>query len=107
MHQAAKGVLAIGVVGSLFTLVVLILGSLWPAMALHALVDISQGVLGWLAFRKVRIEDDLIAAFGESALRLTSQREDLIDRINGWLIGQTSSISRYTELSNQKKLRRE
>jgi membrane protease YdiL (CAAX protease family) len=50
-YQGAKGVLAVGVVGALFTLVVLISGSLWPAIALHALVDISQGLISWLALR--------------------------------------------------------
>jgi membrane protease YdiL (CAAX protease family) len=50
-YQGAKGILAVGVVGALFTLVVLMSGSLWPAIALHALVDISQGLVGWLALR--------------------------------------------------------
>lgn len=66
-HQGAKGVLATGVVGSLLTLVVLILGSLLPAMALHALADIGQGVIAWVAFRKVQSEGDLVARVGESA----------------------------------------
>ncbi len=66
-YQGAKGILATGVVGGLFTLVVLILGSLWPAMALHALVDIEQGVVAWLVFRKARGEGDLVAELGESA----------------------------------------
>ena len=55
-YQGAKGVFATGAVGSLLTLVVLISGSLLPAMALHALIDVGQGVVGWLAFRKVQGE---------------------------------------------------
>lgn len=50
-YQGAKGVLAVGVVGAFFTLVVLLLGSLVAAMVLHALVDIGQGVIAWLALR--------------------------------------------------------
>jgi len=56
-YQGAKGLLASGAIGGLLTLVVLILGSLLPAMALHAIVDASQGVVAWLAFRKMREED--------------------------------------------------
>ena len=66
-YQGAKGVLATGVVGSLLTLVVLISGSLLPAMALHALVDIGQGLVAWLALRKVQGEGDLVVRLGESA----------------------------------------
>jgi CAAX protease family protein len=51
-YQGPKGVLATGVLGALFTLVVLGLGSLWPAIALHALVDVGQGVVAWLVLRK-------------------------------------------------------
>jgi uncharacterized protein len=51
-YQGTKGILATGIVGGLFTLVVLIFGSLWPAIALHALVDIGQGSIAWLALRR-------------------------------------------------------
>jgi membrane protease YdiL (CAAX protease family) len=50
-YQGAKGILATGVVGGLLTLVILISGSLLPAIALHALIDISQGLVAWLALR--------------------------------------------------------
>jgi membrane protease YdiL (CAAX protease family) len=66
-YQGAKGILATGVAGGVFTLVVLILGSLLPAMALHVLVDLGQGIVAWLAFRKVQGgEDDLVARNGTS-----------------------------------------
>lgn len=65
-YQGVKGVLATGVVGSLLTLVVLIFGSLWPAIALHALVDAEQGLVAWLVLREVR-EGDVVTILGESA----------------------------------------
>jgi membrane protease YdiL (CAAX protease family) len=58
-YQGANGILTTGVVGGLLTLVVLILGSLWPAMAVHALVDIGSGLVAWLVFRKVQNEGEL------------------------------------------------
>jgi uncharacterized protein len=66
-YQGVKGILGTGIVGGLLTLVVLISGSLLPAIALHALVDISQGLVAWLVFRKVQGEGDLVARVGESA----------------------------------------
>jgi membrane protease YdiL (CAAX protease family) len=65
--QGVKGVLATGVVGGLFTLVVLISGSLLPAIALHALTDIGTGLVAWLALRKVQGAGDLITGLSESA----------------------------------------
>jgi uncharacterized protein len=50
-YQGIKGILATGIVGGLFTVVVVICGSLWPAIVLHALVDIGQGLIAWLALR--------------------------------------------------------
>jgi CAAX protease family protein len=47
-YQGAKGVLATGTAGTAFTVVVLALGSLLPAMALHAIVDIGEGLAAWL-----------------------------------------------------------
>lgn len=51
-YQGWNGVIRTGVVGGLFTLVVAISGSLWPAIALHALVDLGSGMLSWLALRE-------------------------------------------------------
>jgi hypothetical protein len=52
-YQGIKGVLATGVVGILLTVVVLVFKSLLPAIALHAFVDIGQGLVAWLVLRKV------------------------------------------------------
>jgi len=54
LYQGWNGVLLTGLVGAFFTLVVAIFGSLWPAMALHALVDLSNGMMAWLALREGR-----------------------------------------------------
>ncbi len=50
-YQGWNGVLRTGVVGMLFTLVVAILGSLWPAIVLHFLLDLGMGLIAWLALR--------------------------------------------------------
>jgi membrane protease YdiL (CAAX protease family) len=47
-YQGIAGALATGVVGALLTLVVLMLGSLWPAVVIHLLIDLQQGVAAWL-----------------------------------------------------------
>jgi membrane protease YdiL (CAAX protease family) len=65
-YQGAKSAIATGVVGGLLTLVVVICGSLWPAVALHALTDIGQGVVAWLVARKQGGSDG-VAAPGETA----------------------------------------
>ena len=41
-----------GIVGAFFTLVVAIFNSLWPAIALHAVVDLAAGTMAWLALRE-------------------------------------------------------
>jgi membrane protease YdiL (CAAX protease family) len=61
-YQGVKGILSTGIVGSLLTLVVLIFGSLLPAIALHALIDIGSGLLAWLALRRAQGEGDMVAA---------------------------------------------
>lgn len=50
-YQGAGGVLAVGVVGAFLTLVVLIFGSLWPAVAMHLLIDLQQGFAAWLVLQ--------------------------------------------------------
>lgn len=50
-YQGAKGVLGTGVIGTLLMAVVLASGSLLPAIALHALIDVAQGVVAWLVLR--------------------------------------------------------
>jgi hypothetical protein len=51
-YQGWTGVLRTGAAGALFTLIVAIFESLWPAIALHALVDLSSGVMAWLVLRE-------------------------------------------------------
>jgi hypothetical protein len=61
-YQGARGIVSTGIVGSLLTLVVLIFGSLLPAIALHALIDIDQGLVAWLVLRQVPGEGHLVAS---------------------------------------------
>ena len=60
VYQGWNGVLRTGVVGAFFTLVVAIFDSLWPAIALHALLDLSNGVFAWLALRDGRANGDVM-----------------------------------------------
>jgi uncharacterized protein len=53
-YQGWNGALRTGIVGAFFTLVVAISGSLWPAIALHALLDLGGGMMAWLALREGR-----------------------------------------------------
>ena len=50
--QGWKGALGTGVAGAFFVLVVAVFDSLWPAIALHALYDVGQGTIAWLALRE-------------------------------------------------------
>lgn len=52
LYQGWNGVLRTAMVGALYVLVVASLDSLWPAIALHALVDLGSGMLAWLALRE-------------------------------------------------------
>ena len=61
-YQGAKNALVAGLIGGVLTLVVLISGSLWPAIALHALVDFGQNLIGWLAIRRVQDERSTVLA---------------------------------------------
>ena len=63
-YQGVKGILGTGIVGSLLTLVVLISESLLPAMALHALIDIGQGLIAWLVLRQVQYHEHVNAKGG-------------------------------------------
>ena len=55
-YQDAKGIFGVIVIGALLTLMVLMFGSLWPAIVLHALIDISHGTLAWLVLRAKPLE---------------------------------------------------
>jgi len=48
-YQGGQGVLRTGIVGALFTLVVAVFDSLWPAIAMHALLDLGQGTIAWMS----------------------------------------------------------
>jgi membrane protease YdiL (CAAX protease family) len=50
-YQGARGVLAVGVVGGVITLIVLSFGSLVPAIVVHVLADAGEGLVAWLALR--------------------------------------------------------
>jgi uncharacterized protein len=52
IYQGWSGVLRTGIVGAFFALTVAVFDSLWPAIALHALVDLTNGVMAWLALRE-------------------------------------------------------
>ena len=59
-YQGWTGVLGTGMVGALFTLVVAFSGSLWPAIALHALHDLGGGITAWLALREGSARGDVV-----------------------------------------------
>jgi len=50
-YQGKEGVIKSGLVGGVFTLLVACSGSLVPVIVLHALVDITSGVIAWLVLR--------------------------------------------------------
>ena len=52
-YQGWNGVLRTGIAGALFTLLVAVFDSLWPAIAVHALTDIGSGMGAWLALREL------------------------------------------------------
>jgi hypothetical protein len=60
VYQGWNGALRTGIVGAFFTLVVAIFDSLWPAIALHALLDLGQGLIAWLALREGQATGDVM-----------------------------------------------
>jgi uncharacterized protein len=52
VYQGLKGVLAAALAGALLTAVLAVCGSLLPAMAIHAAIDIITGYVDWLAMRE-------------------------------------------------------
>jgi membrane protease YdiL (CAAX protease family) len=60
IYQGWIGVLRTGIAGAFFTLAVAIFGSLWPAIALHALIDLGAGVMAWLALREGSEKGDVV-----------------------------------------------
>lgn len=46
-YQGVQGAVRVAAVATVFTLVVLAAGSLWPAVVLHATMDIGEGLVAW------------------------------------------------------------
>jgi uncharacterized protein len=61
-YQGWNGMIRTGVLGALFVLMVALLGSLWPAIALHVVVDLGAGILAWLALRESQLTDGIVEA---------------------------------------------
>jgi uncharacterized protein len=64
LYQGWNGVLRTGTVGAFYTLVVAISGSLWPAIALHALMDVGAGMMAGLALREESAKGDAVGLKG-------------------------------------------
>ena len=58
-YQGWNGALRAGIIGAFLTLVVAISNSLWPAIALHALLDLGHGPMAWLALREGSAKGDV------------------------------------------------
>jgi membrane protease YdiL (CAAX protease family) len=54
-YQGWPGIVRTGIVGTLFTALIAVLDSLWPAIVLHALVDLGSGLIAWRVLRGDRI----------------------------------------------------
>lgn len=52
VYRSWNGVVRTGLVGALYTLIVASSGSLWPAIALHALLDLGAGMMAWMVLRE-------------------------------------------------------
>jgi membrane protease YdiL (CAAX protease family) len=52
VYQGWHGVVRTGISGAIYTLVVAIFGSLWPAIAMHAILDVGNGAFAWLTIRE-------------------------------------------------------
>ena len=50
-YQGVAGMIRTGLIGLVFTAIVLLSGSLWPAIVLHAAVDAMGGLTAWLILR--------------------------------------------------------
>jgi membrane protease YdiL (CAAX protease family) len=74
-YQGWIGALRTGVVGVLFTLVVAVFGSLWPAIALHALVDVGAGMIAWPALREEPAKGDVLEVVKHKETRAASGGE--------------------------------
>jgi membrane protease YdiL (CAAX protease family) len=57
-YQGMKGVLATALVGAAMALIYLSTGSLWPAMAVHAIVDMHAGELTYSALARQQVLEE-------------------------------------------------
>jgi hypothetical protein len=73
-YQGAKGVVAVAVAGGLLTLIVLVFGSLVPAMAVHMLVDAGEGLVAWHALRDVPAGHEGASGLDEPLLARTNRQ---------------------------------
>jgi membrane protease YdiL (CAAX protease family) len=51
-YQGMSGVVKSGILGAVMTVALLVFGSLWPVIVIHALIDIAGGLTAWLVFRE-------------------------------------------------------
>ena len=72
VYQGWNGVLKTGIVGAAFTLVVASSDSLWPAIALHALIDLGNGIMAWLVLREGSAEGDVVEVEQQTEPQLAS-----------------------------------
>lgn len=56
-YQGWRGVVTTGVFGAIYVAIVALTDSLWPAIALHVLVDATNGVMAWIVLRDAPPED--------------------------------------------------
>ncbi len=80
-YQGWNGALRTGIVGAFFTLVVALSGSLWPAIVLHALVDLGAGIVAWLALREGQATGEVVEAGGGTQSRSAAGVESTPDRV--------------------------
>lgn len=59
-YQGRSGVIRTAIMGAVMTIVVALIHSIIPAMALHALVDIGSGLVVWIAQREVSPQGDAL-----------------------------------------------
>jgi hypothetical protein len=76
VYQGWTGALRTGIVGAIFTLAVAIFNSLWPAIALHALLDLGQGMIAWLALREGQATGDVTEVESGPSQRETGPTPD-------------------------------
>src|SRR5262249_22991208 len=59
-YQGRHGVISVALMGIIFTLVVAATRSLFPAIALHALMDAGNGLVFWIALREEPLQNDAL-----------------------------------------------